>query len=107
MIFSIRLLWPSKERARTAMLFAAGRAFEPKNADNTPNTGYYLFLTDDTGIGQLTENKKNTGTSPIFAVVGGHPWSLPRRPAFLQSTRKFVRARHGESASDSVYWRGG
>ena len=52
--------------------FAAGRAFEPKNADNTPNTGYYLFLTDDTGIGQLTENKKNTGTSPIFAVVGGH-----------------------------------
>ena len=54
--------------------FNAGRAFEPKNADNTPNTGYYLFLTDDTGIGQLTENnKKNTGTSPIFAVVGGDP----------------------------------
>ena len=53
--------------------FNAGTAFEPKNADNTPNTGYYLFLTDDTGIGQSTENKKNTGTSPIFAVVGGHP----------------------------------
>lgn len=50
--------------------FNAGTAFEPKNADNTPNTGYYLFLTDDTGIGQSTENKKSTGTSPIFAVVG-------------------------------------
>lgn len=53
--------------------FNAGTAFEPKNADNTPNTGYYLFLTDDTAIGQSTENKKNTGTSPIFAVVGGDP----------------------------------
>ena len=55
----------------TGESFNAGNAFEPKNADNTPNTGYYLFLTDDTSIGQSTENnKKNTGTSPIFAVVG-------------------------------------
>lgn len=57
----------------TGNSFSAGTAFKPMNADNTPNTGYYLFLTDDTGIGQLTENKKNTGTSPIFAVVGGDP----------------------------------
>lgn len=57
----------------TGNSFNAGTAFEPKNADNTPNTGYYLFLTDDTAIGQSTENKKNTGTSPIFAVVGGDP----------------------------------
>lgn len=57
----------------TGNSFSAGTAFKPMNADNTPNTGYYLFLTDDTGIGQLTENKKNTGTSPVFAVVGGDP----------------------------------
>ena len=57
----------------TGNSFNAGTAFEPKNADNTPNTGSYLFLTDDTAIGQSTENKKNTGTSPIFAVVGGDP----------------------------------
>lgn len=57
----------------TGNSFSAGTAFKPMNADNTSNTGYYLFLTDDTGIGQLTENKKNTGTSPIFAVVGGNP----------------------------------
>ena len=57
--------------APTGESFNAGNAFEPKNADNTPNTGYYLFLTDDTSIGQSTKNnKKNTGTSPIFAVVG-------------------------------------
>ncbi len=63
-----------KDKVRpTGNSFSAGTAFKPMNADNTPNTGYYLFLTDDTGIGQLTENKKNTGTSPIFAVVGGDP----------------------------------
>lgn len=57
--------------APTGDSFIAGAAFVPKNADNTPNTGYYLFLTDDASIGQSTKNnKKNTGTSPIFAVVG-------------------------------------
>lgn len=57
--------------APTGDSFIAGTAFVPKNADNTPNTGYYLFLTDDANIGQSTKNnKKNTGTSPIFAVVG-------------------------------------
>lgn len=57
--------------APTGDSFIAGAAFVPKNADNTPNTGYYLFLTDDANIGQSTKNnKKNTGTSPIFAVVG-------------------------------------
>lgn len=61
-----------KDKVRpTGDPFIAGAVFEPKNADNTPNTGYYLFLTDDANIGQSTENnKKNTGTSPIFAVVG-------------------------------------
>ncbi len=56
--------------APTGDSFIAGAAFVPKNADNTPNTGYYLFLTDDANIGQSTKNNKNTGTSPIFAVVG-------------------------------------
>ena len=71
--------------------FNAGRAFEPKNADNTPNTGYYLFLTDDTGIGQLTENnKKNTGTSPIFAVVGGNPVTVTEKTS-IPTVNKEVR----------------
>ena len=70
--------------------FNAGTAFEPKNADNTPNTGYYLFLTDDTGIGQLTENKKNTGTSPIFAVVGGNPVTVTEKTS-IPTVNKEVR----------------
>ena len=71
--------------------FNAGRAFEPKNADNTPNTGYYLFLTDDTGIGQSTENnKKNTGTSPIFAVVGGNSVTVTEKTS-IPTVKKEVR----------------
>ena len=81
--------------------FAAGRAFEPKNADNTPNTGYYLFLTDDTGIGQLTENKKNTGTSPIFAVVGGHPVVVAEKTSIPTVNKEVLEGTTWGKASDS------
>ena len=74
----------------TGNSFNAGTAFEPKNADDTPNTGYYLFLTDDVSIGQLTENKKNTGTSPIFAVVGGHSVTVTEKTS-IPTVKKEVR----------------
>lgn len=47
--------------------FNAGDSFTPESA------GYYLFLTDDNSIGTKEDysNKKQTGTSPIFAIVGG------------------------------------
>lgn len=47
--------------------FAAGTAF------TTTNKGYYLFMTDTSSIGAKDDRagKKQTGTSPIFAVVGG------------------------------------
>ena len=44
----------------------------PANTLWTPSAeygnGYYLFVTNESSLGT---NKKNTGTSPIFAVVGG------------------------------------
>lgn len=82
--------------------FNAGRAFEPKNADNTPNTGYYLFLTDDTGVGQLTENnKKNTGTSPIFAVVGGNPVTVTEKTSIPTVDKQVLEGTTWGKASDS------
>lgn len=75
----------------TGNSFSAGTPFEPKNADDTPNTGYYLFLTDDASIGQSTENnKKNTGTSPIFAVVGGKPVTVTEKTS-IPTVKKEVR----------------
>ena len=81
--------------------FNAGTAFEPKNADNTPNTGYYLFLTDDTGIGQSTENKKNTGTSPIFAVVGGRPVVVAEKTSIPTVDKQVREGDAWEKVSDS------
>lgn len=81
--------------------FNAGTAFEPKNADNTPNTGYYLFLTDDTGIGQSTENKKNTGTSPIFAVVGGDPVVVAEKTSIPTVDKQVREGDAWEKVSDS------
>ena len=82
--------------------FNAGRAFEPKNADNTPNTGYYLFLTEDAGIGQLTENnKKNTGTSPIFAVVGGNPVTVTEKTSIPTVDKQVLEGTTWGKASDS------
>lgn len=43
----------------------AGTAWIPDTEDGN---GYYLFVTDESS---LANDKKNTGTSPIFAVVGG------------------------------------
>lgn len=51
----------------TGNSFVAGSAFVASS------TGYYLFLTDVDSIGTKGNfsDKKQTGTSPIFAVVGG------------------------------------
>lgn len=76
--------------------FNAGAAFEPKNADNTPNTGYYLFLTDDAGIGQSTENKKNTGTSPIFAVVGGSPVTVTEKTSIPTINKEILNVKESK-----------
>ena len=56
-----------KNEQPSGTAFNAGDSFTPESA------GYYLFLTDDNSIGTKKNysNKKQTGTSPIFAVVGG------------------------------------
>ena len=51
----------------TGVAFDAGAAF------TATSKGYYLFMTDAASIGAKDNyaDKKQTGTSPIFAVVGG------------------------------------
>lgn len=93
-----------KERVKPAdSPVNAGNAFEPKNADNTPNTGYYLFLTDDAGIGQSTEsNKKNTGTSPIFAVVGDSGVTIAEKTSIPKVTKKVKDDKPGSDWADKA-----
>ena len=51
--------------AQTGDSFKAGESF------NAPSNGYYLFVTDESSLSTTQEANANTGTSPIFAVVGG------------------------------------
>ena len=51
--------------AQTGASFKAGESF------NAPSNGYYLFVTDESSLITTQEANANTGTSPIFAVVGG------------------------------------
>lgn len=61
-----------KDVKATGNSFSAGDSFTvPKDDKNSPKTGYYLFLTDESSLSTSEAAKKNTGTSPIFAVVGG------------------------------------
>lgn len=50
-----------------------GEAFDAGAAFTATNKGYYLFMTDAASIGAKDNyaDKKQTGTSPIFAVVRG------------------------------------
>lgn len=56
-----------KDVSPTGVAFDAGAAF------TATSKGYYLFMTDVASIGAKGNyaDKKQTGTSPIFAVVGG------------------------------------
>ena len=64
--------------------FYAGDSFTPESA------GYYLFLTDDSSIGTKDNysNKKQTGTSPIFAVVGGHGVTVTEKTGIPTVTKE-------------------
>ena len=55
---------------QTGSSFAAGEVFQPKDASGNALQGYYLFVTDENTLSTDQNPKKNTGTSPIFAVVG-------------------------------------
>lgn len=52
---------------------AAGVVFDAGTPFTATSKGYYLFLTDTSSIGTKDDyaDKKQTSTSPIFAVVGG------------------------------------
>lgn len=48
-----------------------GTPFKADETFNATSNGYYLFVTDESSLGTPQNPKANTGTSPIFAVVGG------------------------------------
>lgn len=56
-------------------------AFDANIPVSFDESGYYLFLTDSDSISASTDTSKkaNTGTSPIFAIVGGDPVTVTEK----------------------------
>lgn len=69
---------------------ATSAAFAADTSVSFENSGYYLFLTDDGSIGTADEHsgKKQTGTSPIFAVVGGSAVEVIEKTGIPTVTKK-------------------
>lgn len=69
---------------------ATGVGFDAGTPFTATSKGYYLFLTDTSSIGTKDDyaDKKQTGTSPIFAVVGGDAVSVTEKTSIPTVTKK-------------------
>ena len=69
---------------------ASTAAFAADISVSFDNSGYYLVLTDDDSIGTADSysGKKQTGTSPIFAVVGGSAVEVTEKTGIPTVTKK-------------------
>lgn len=70
-----------KRVTATGNSFAAGQTF------TTTKAGYYLFMTD---TDSLKANEKQTGTSPIFAVVGGNAVAVTEKTSIPTVTKQVM-----------------
>lgn len=89
---------PTKPKGATSAAFAADGpvSFE--------NSGYYLFLTDNGSIGgkDSYSGKKQTGTSPIFAVVGGSAVEVAEKTGIPTVTKKIKDDKPGSDWADKA-----
>ena len=71
-----------KDETPTASGITAG---QPWSA--TAGSGYYLFVTNESSLGTA---KKNTGTSPIFALVGGQAVAVTEKTSIPTVEKKIL-----------------
>lgn len=89
---------PTKPQGATSAAFAADGpvSFE--------NSGYYLFLTDNGSIGtkDIYSGQMQTGTSPIFAVVGGSAVEVTEKTGIPTVTKKIKDDKPGSDWADKA-----
>ena len=92
-----------KDVEATGNSFSAGDSFTVPNDDkNSPKTGYYLFLTDGSSLGTSEAAKKNTGTSPIFAVVGGSSVTVTEKTSIPTVDKQILDDAKGKTADNAT-----
>ena len=78
---------------------AAGTAWTP---DTTNGNGYYLFVTNALN----DSSKKATGTSPIFAVVGGNAVTVTEKTSIPTVDKQILAAAPANPAQQTTGWAG-
>lgn len=83
---------------------ASSVAFAADTPVSFENSGYYLFLTDAASIGTDADHtgKKQTGTSPIFAVVGGRAVTVTEKTGIPTVTKKIKDDKPGSDWADKA-----
>lgn len=83
---------------------ASNAAFAADTSVSFENSGYYLFLTDDGSIGTKDNysKQKQTGTSPIFAVVGGRAVKVTEKIGIPTVTKKIKDDKPGSDWADKA-----
>lgn len=76
-------------------------AGQPWNA--TAGSGYYLFVTNESSLGT---DKKNTGTSPIFAVVGGSAVTVTEKTSIPTVDKQILAAAPANPTQQTTGWAG-
>lgn len=87
-----------KDKTPTASGIPAG---QPWSA--TDGSGYYLFVTDERS---LDTAKKNTGTSPIFAVVGGEAVTVTEKTSIPTVDKQILAATSDDPTKLPNGWAG-
>ena len=78
----------------------AGTLWTP---DDEHGNGYYLFVTNESS---LDNGKKNTGTSPIFALVGGEAVTVTEKTSIPTVDKQIVAATSDDPTKLTDGWAG-
>ncbi len=86
---------------QTEKSFTSDTVFEPKDNKGNALQGYYLFVTDGSTLGTEEKPEKNTGTSPIFAVVGGKGVTVTEKTSIPTVEKEVLEGGEWGKVSDS------
>ena len=75
----------------------------PWRPDDDHGNGYYLFVTNESSLGT---DKKNTGTSPIFALVGGEAVTVAEKTSIPTVNKQILAATPVDPTQQTNGWAG-
>ena len=77
---------------------AVGNSIKAGNSWTCQNDGYYLFVSD----GLTDTTSPNTGTSPIFAIVGGNPVTVTEKTSIPTVEKKILDDTADKDATNAL-----